>query len=250
MPVRQSLPETLPSLPKATVTESNILTDPPVTWNPDLFDHNAQNHIEIHDANSTSTDPAQSLLFNSTLVPNPMGYINIYMNHSFLGPHSGNYTADGMNMSFTLYSTPFGKATNRTSGPNTTLTINPADLPKVKLKNPIPVKKGLEIGLPIGLVAFIIIGLSIWCGMRKHRRHWSEMQHYGKDYMRRRRGRSGKGNGIELNDYDFEARTRAERFEDAPAARGAAGDRNEFREEMERQRKEDWKNRAAKVSSF
>lgn len=166
------------------------------------------------------------------------------MNHSFLGAHSGNYTADGMNMSFTLYSTPFGKPTNRTSGPTTTLTINPADLPKVLIKNPIPVKKGLEIGLPIGLVALVVIGLSIWCGMRKHRRHWSEMQHYGKDYMRRRRGRRGKGEGIELNDYD----TRADRFEDAPTTGG--GDRNEFREEMERQRKEDWKHRAAKVSSF
>lgn len=177
-----------------------------------------------------------------------MGYVNVYMNHSFLGDHSGNYTADGMNMSFVLYSTPAGKATNRTMGPNVTLTLNPADLPKIKFKNPIPMKKGLEIGLPIGLVAFVIIGLSIWCGMRKHRHHWSEMRHYGKDYMRRRRGR-GKGNGVELSDYGFDSNTRAERFEDEPTT-GGGGDRNQFREEMERQRKEDWNNRAAKVSSF
>lgn len=72
------------------------------------------------------------------------------------------------------------------------------------------------------------------------------MQHYGKDYMRRRRGRRGKGEGIELNDYD----TRADRFEDEPPTGGTGGDRNEFRDEMERQRKEDWRNRAAKVSSF
>lgn len=68
------------------------------------------------------------------------------------------------------------------------------------------------------------------------------MQHYGKDYMRKRRGRRGKGEGIELGAYGG----RAERFEDAPGV----GGRNEFREEMERQGKEEWRNRAAKVSSF
>ena len=119
----------------------------------------------------------------------------------------------------------------------------------IKLQNPISTKKGLEIGLPIGLVAFVIIALSIWCGMRKHRQHWSEMRHYGKDYMRKRRGGKGKGDVIELSDYDFDSNTRAERFEDEPTT-GGGGDRNEFREEMERQRKEEWRNRAAKVSSF
>lgn len=76
------------------------------------------------------------------------------------------------------------------------------------------------------------------------------MQHYGKDYMRRRRGRRGKGDGIELSDYEFDSNARADRFEDVPTTGAAGGNRNEFREEMERQRKEDWKNRAAKVSSF
>ena len=220
-----------------------------MTWNPDLFSPNATNYIEVHNVNSTSSDPSQSLIYNTTSVLNPMGYLNIYMNHTFLGGHSGNFTADGMNMSFILYSTPLGGTTNRTMGPNTTLTLNPADIPKIPWKNPIPAKKGLEIGLPIGLVALIIVGLSIWCGMRKHRRHWNEMRHYGQDYMRKRR-RGGKGgDGIELNDYDFDSNTRAERFEDEPTT-GGGGNRNEFREEMERQRKEEWRNRAAKVSSF
>lgn len=179
-----------------------------------------------------------------------MGYMNIYMNHSFLGSHSGNYTADGMNLSFILFSTPVGGPTNRTMGPNTTLIFNPADLPKIKWKNPIPAKKGLEIGLPIGLVAFVVIALSIWCGMRKHRRNWNEMRHYGQDYMWKRRGKGkGKaGQGIELNDYDFDANTRAERFEDEPTT-GRGGNRNQFRDELERQRQEEFRNRAAKVSS-
>ena len=68
--------------------------------------------------------------------------------------------------------------------------------------------------------------------------------------MRKRMKGRGKGEGgIELSDYDFDSNTRAERFADEPTM-GGGGDRNEFREELERQRKEEWRNKAAKVSSF
>lgn len=221
-----------------------------MTWNSDLFYLNATNHIEIHNSNSTSDDPKESLIYNSTSVPNLAGYINIYMNKGFLGDLSGNYTEVGMNMSFFLFSTPRGRVSNRTVGPITTLTLNPRSLPKIKLKPPISTKKGLEIGLPIGLVAALVIALSLWCGVRKHRRNWTEAKHYGKDYMRkRRRGRAAKGDGIELNDYDFDSNMRADRFEDEPTTGGGRGG-NEFREEMERQKKEERRNRAANVSSF
>ena len=67
--------------------------------------------------------------------------------------------------------------------------------------------------------------------------------------MRKRMKGRGKGEGgIELSDYDFDSNTRTERFADEPTTGG--GDRNEFREELERQRKEEWRNKAAKVSSF
>lgn len=67
--------------------------------------------------------------------------------------------------------------------------------------------------------------------------------------MRKRRKRSGKGkgdSGIELSDYDFDSSTaRAERFEDEPTRGG-----NAFRDEIERQKEEDYRNRAQKITSF
>ena len=76
------------------------------------------------------------------------------------------------------------------------------------------------------------------------------MRHYGGDYIRKRnKRRHGKGDpGIELSDYDFDASTnsRAERFEDEPTRGGG----NAFREEIERQKAEEWRNRPQKITSF
>ena len=76
------------------------------------------------------------------------------------------------------------------------------------------------------------------------------MRHYGKDYMRKRAKRNGKrgDGGIELSDYDFNSsnRARAERFEDEPTR----GGNNAFRDEIERQKEEEWRNRPQKITSF
>ena len=219
-----------------------------VSWNPDLFSPNATNHIEIHNANSTSTDPGASIIYNSTSTPNVYGFLNIYMNHDWLGEHSGNYTRDGVNLTFVLVSEPVGAPLNSSTGPVTTLTLNPHSLPRLRLPNPIPARKGFEIGLPIALVALLIVALSIYCGIRRHRTKWASMRHYGKDYMRKRAQKRGKKDVIELSDYDFDSNTRAERFEDEPTVGGERG--NEFRDEIERQREQAYRDRAQKITSF
>ena len=172
------------------------------------------------------------------------------MLHDYLLNQAGNDTDSASNLTFTLISTLPDGTDNRTSGPIINLTLDPHTLPRIPVPNPIPAKKGLEIGLPIGLVALIIIALSICCAIRKSKRNWREMRHYGKDYMRKRAKRSGKrgDGGIELSDYDLNSsnRARAERFEDEPTR----GGNNAFRDEIERQKEEEWRNRPQKITSF
>lgn len=61
----------------------------------------------------------------------------------------------------------------------------------------------------------------------------------------RKAGKRGD-RGIELNDYDFDSNTaRADRFEDEPTRGG-----NAFRDEIERQKEEEYRNRAQKITSF
>ena len=72
------------------------------------------------------------------------------------------------------------------------------------------------------------------------------MRHYGSDYMRKRAKRRGKNDGIELSNYDFDSNARAERFEDEPTTGGG----NQFREELQRQREETYRNRPQKITSF
>ena len=171
------------------------------------------------------------------------------MLREYLLDQAGNDTDSASNLTFILVSTPPDGAENRTSGPIINLTLDPNTLPKILVPNPIPTKKGLEIGLPIGLVAFVIIALSLCCAIRRSKRNWREMRHYGKDYMRKRAMRkAGKrgDRGIELNDYDFDSSTaRADRFEDEPTRGG-----NAFRDEIERQKEEEYRNRAQKITSF
>ena len=170
------------------------------------------------------------------------------MLRDYLLKEAGNDTDSSVNLTFTLISTPAGGADNRTSGPTIHLTLDPNTLPRIKVPPAIPKRIGFEIGLPIGLVALVVIALSICCAVRRSKRNWSHVGNYGKDYMRKRASRRGgrKSNAIELNEYDFDSSTaRTDRFEDEPTRGG-----NAFRGEIERQKEEEFRNRPQKITSF
>ncbi|KAG7005557.1 hypothetical protein G7Y79_00019g047370 [Physcia stellaris] len=207
-------------------------TPSPVNWNPTIYSDNATNHVEIHNANSTD---GKDLLYTSKNVANIYGSITLEMLHEYLLNQAGNDTDSASNLTFTLVSTPAGGTENRTSGPIINLTLDPSTLPKIHVTNPIPTKKGLEIGLPIGLVAF-------------------QAQLEGDATLRERlhaeasdeKGRQGGDRGIELNDYDFDSSAaRADKFEDEPTRGG-----NAFRDEIERQKEEEYRSRPQKITSF
>ena len=219
------------------------------TWNPDHFAPNASNYIEIHNANSTSSE--NSKIETTEEVHNKKGYINIHMLEKHLLGHAGNDTDSASNLTFHLISTPVCGEPNTTIGPIISLTYDPDSLPKVPIPDPIPKKIGFQIGLPIALVAFIIIALSICCAIRKNKQKWREVRHHGSDYIKKRAHKraAARGQSIELNDYDFDSSTaRAERFEDEPTRGGSGG--NAFRDEIERQKQEEWRNRPQKITSF
>lgn len=171
------------------------------------------------------------------------------MLNDFLRGHAGKDTDTASNLTFHLISTPLGGEANKTIGPIIHLTLDPDTLPKLPIPDMVPKKLGFQIGLPIGLVASILIGLSIWCAIRKNKRRWREVRHHGSDYIKKRTGkrRATKAQNIELSDYDFDSSTaRAERFEDEPTRGGG----NAFRDEIERQKQEEWRNRPQKITSF
>ena len=171
------------------------------------------------------------------------------MQEKYLLGQAGNDTDSSSNLTFYLISTPFNSdEVNKTAGPTVHLTYDPKSLPQLEIPDAIPKKIGFQVGLPIGIVAFLIIGLSVFCAIRKNKRKWREVRHHGSDYIKKRarKRRADKGQGIELSDYDFDASTaRAERFEDEPTRGG-----NAFRDEMERQKAEEYRNRAQKITSF
>lgn len=133
-----------------------------------------------------------------------------------------------------------------TMGPMISLVVNPATLPRVLLPK-LPTKYGLEVGLPVGIVAAMLIILAIWCGMRKHDRSWKDIKGHGKDYMsrrQRRRGRKGKDGGIQLEEMSHPRNQDA--FSDEPYTGGSG---NAFRDEVARQREEDDRYRG-NITSF
>ena len=164
------------------------------------------------------------------------------MDKSWLMGAAGNDSSSGQNMTFYIQS----GAQDPKEGPMISLVVNPKTLPPVQFHK-IPAKYGLEIGLPIGVAAAILIVLALWCVMRRNNRTWSDIKGHGADYMAKRsrkRGRVGKDGGIQLEEYNRPRRQDA--FSDEPYTGGSG---NAFRDEVARQREEDDRLRSY-VTSF
>lgn len=207
-----------------------------MTWNPTLFSNNSSDLIVARYDN----DP-QDVVWNSSLIPNGKGYVNVNMDKAWLRGAPGNDSTSGQNITFYLIS----GAQDPVKGPLISLVVDPHTLPAVLIPK-VPNKYGMEIGLPIGLVAALLIVLAIVCGMRKQERSWGVIRSHGKDYMARRarrRGRAGKEGGIPLEEYNYPQK---DAFSDEPYTGGTG---NAFRDEVARQREEDDRSRTY-VTSF
>ena len=214
-----------------------VLKLPTVTWNPALFSKNTSDYVVLkYDGNQ------QGIVWNSTQGSKQEGYANINMDKSWLMGAPGNDSSSGQNLTFYLYSGPG----NVSTGPMISLVTDPHDLPPLQFHK-LPKKYGIEIGIPVGLVAALIIILAIWCGMRKHQRNWKDIRSSGHDYMQkrqRRRGRVGKDGGIQLEEMRHPRDQDA--FSDEPYTGGSG---NAFRDEVARQREEDDRYRT-NITSF
>ena len=176
-------------------------------------------YVETSLGNAWKSDP----------ISNTRGFANVEMSKDWLKGASGNDSTSGQNMTLNILSTPFGGTENKVDGPLVALIINPALIPKYPIKN-IPNKYGLEIGLPIGLVALFFILLGICCGIRKNNRHHRSIRGVSKDYMAKRARKRGNRGDIQLEDYGGEG------YQDQPV-KGGSG--NVFRDEVAKQRAED-----------
>ena len=166
-------------------------------------------------------------------MPHGNGYVNLNMDKAWLKGQPGNDSTSGQNMTLYLQSDPQG---NLTKGPMISLVVNPSSLPRVLIPK-LPSRLGLEIGLPIGVVAALIIIFALWCGMKRNHRSWRDVRGHGKDYMARRarrRGRADKEGSIQLEDYGSSRPHDA--FSDEPYTGGGS---NAFRDEIAKQRAED-----------
>ena len=202
-----------------------------MTWNPTLFPANGSDAIVVR-----YDDGTQDVVWNSSLLPNGKGYVNINMDKTWLLGQQGNDSRSGQNMTFYLQSDAQVESQNITKGPTISLVVDPSSLPRILIPK-LPNRLGLEIGAPIGIFAALIIVLAIWCGMRKHDRSWGDIKGHGKDYMARRarrRGLSSKEGGIQLEDYGSSRGPDA--FSDEPHLVGSG---NAFRDEIAKQRGED-----------
>ena len=183
-------------------------------------------------SNVFSFDYADQSLGNawkSESIPNIRGYANVQMSNDWLKGASGNNTQTGRNMTLNLLSTPFGGEENKIPGPAVILVINPALIPKRPIKH-ISNKYGLEIGLPIGLVAILLILLGICCAIRKNNKAHRSIKGVSQDYMAKRSRRRGKSGDVALEDLGNDG------YHDAPVSGGSG---NAFRDEISKQRAED-----------
>jgi len=158
------------------------------------------------------------------------------MNKTWLLGAPGNDTTSGQNMTLFLISTPAGEPNITKPGPILSLTVDPKTLPPVVIPK-IASKYGLEIGLPIGVVALILILLGLWCGVRKSSRNHRSIKLAGKDYMARRARKRRLGGDVPLEEYDNGIFNKQDQYTDQPVT-GGAGE-NVFRQEVARQRDED-----------
>ena len=164
------------------------------------------------------------------------------MEKAWLKGASGNNSASGQNITFYL----INGGQSPVKGPMISLVINPSTLPRVLLPK-IASKYGMEIGLPIGLAAALLIIFALICGMRRHNSSWKHIRGHGRDYMAkraRRRGRAGKDGAIQLGEYKYPQQGNT--FSDEPYTGGSG---NAFRDEVARQREEDDRSRSY-VTSF
>ncbi|KAL9128120.1 MAG: hypothetical protein Q9217_003141 [Psora testacea] len=198
-----------------------------ITWNPTLFAQNATSHVQFRYVDTTLGDA-----WTSDPIPNYQGYVDIEMSKDWLKGAAGNDSTSGQNMTLFMISEPMDGGNITKPGPQISLVVDPATLPPVHIRK-LPSKYGLEIGLPIGLAAVIIIIFSIWCGIRRNNSHHRSIRGISKDYMAKRARRRGKGGGIELEDYGSQP-SLAGGYTDQPLKGG-----NAFRDEIARQREED-----------
>ena len=181
-------------------------------------------------------DGTQDVVWNSSLIEPLHGYVNINMQEAWLNGKPGNDSSSGQNMTLYLQSDPLHSPGNITKGPSISLVVNPKTLPRVLIPK-LPARLGLEIGLPIGVVAAFIIIIALWCGSKRHNKSWGDLRGHGKDYMARRarrRGVPGKEGAIQLEDYG--SPRGQDSFSDEPYSGGTG---NAFRDEIAKQREED-----------
>lgn len=209
-----------------------------VTWNGNLLPLNATSTVQLQYNNTA--------LGNATVtqdVPTYFGYQNVTMSESWLQGADGNSSWSGQNITLILISQPAGDAEPIIkTGPMISLARNPSTLPPVLIPK-LPAKYGLEIGLPIGLAALIIIIISVCCAVKKNNGRFRDLKgSMTKDYMARRArrgggGRRGGGKGGDWNADDMELSPTAENggYTDEPVK----GGQNAFRDEIRRQRDED-----------
>ena len=211
---------------------ADVLIPSPVTWNADLFAENATNTMQL-----IYNDTSLGTVWTSPAVPNYQGYVNVEFSKDWLKGASGNNSDLGQNMTLNMVSKPLDAPEQNATGPQVALVIDPHKLPRVRLPH-ISNKYGLEIGLPIGLVALIFIVLGIFCGIRKNNRQHRSVRGVTKDYMAKRSRRRGLGTGgdIALGEYGGD---NVDQYTDQPLKGGGGGSGNAFRDEVARQRQED-----------
>lgn len=173
------------------------------------------------------------------------GYHNIEFEEAWLKGADGNDTSSGQNMTVSMISTADNGSVQIFPGPSISLIRDPKSLPLYpwpKISN----KYGMEIGLPIGLVALVIIILSCCYARKKRGSHLRDVRLIGQDYMAKRARRRGfKNQGIQLDQMDAKD-DMSPRYTDQPVKGGS----NAFRDEIRRQRQEDDISLKRTVSSF
>jgi len=198
--------------------------------------------VELRYNDTTSAAPANGTVWTSERTPNQQGFVDILMVKDWLHGASGNYSDVGQNITFYLNSQPIGGGNIKHNGPMISLVKDPATLPLIKIPVPHFVKKyGVEIGVPVGVVGFLLIVLGLYCAIRKSNRHHRNIKMIGKDYTAKRARRRGKGGDIQLEDYRND-----DHYTDQPVR----GGENAFRQEIARQREEDDQSMKRTVSSF
>ena len=166
-----------------------------------------------------------------------LGYYSIELPEVWLLGADGNSSWSGQNLTINMITQPADDEPEFvTAGPQVYLVRDPHTLPPVRIKK-LPAKYGLEIGLPIGLVALVIIFLSVCCAARRSNRHFSRFKGASKDYMSRRARRRGpmKAGDIQLDEMDLGPQETGFHYTDQPVTGGG----NAFRDEIRRQRDED-----------